>query len=107
MGLFGLREEKTDKDVQQERLYAARNAYDDRRTAFRDVGDTIELDCLEGQSWLPYAGVQLPVDTNTYVQFPEVNSNYRCVRLRIDRMLSRCFRRSTLMIFLNLRPLTD
>lgn len=84
MGLFGLREEKTDKDVQQERLYAARNAYDDRRTAFRDVGDTIELDCLEGQSWLPYAGVQLPVDTNTYVQFPEVNSNYRCVRLRID-----------------------
>lgn len=55
MGLFGLREEKTDKDVQQEQLYAARNAYDDRRTAFRDVGDTIELDCLDGQSWLLYA----------------------------------------------------
>ena len=73
MGLFGLREEKTDKDVQQEQLYAARNAYDDRRTAFRDVGDTIELDCLEGLSWLIYKCVRLRIDSDAFVLFPEVN----------------------------------
>lgn len=73
MGLFGLREEKTDKDVQQEQLYAARNAYDDRRTAFRDVGDTIELDCLDGQPWLPYKCVRLRIDSDAFVLFPEVN----------------------------------
>lgn len=73
MGLFGLREEKIDKDVQQEQLYAARNAYDDRRTAFRDVGDTIELDCLDGLSWLLYKCVRLRIDSDAFVLFPEVN----------------------------------
>lgn len=81
MGLFGMREDK--QDPQKERLYTARNAYDDRRTAFRDVGDTIELDCLEGQEGLAYAREHMDVG-GVHVQFPEATTDYTCVRLRID-----------------------
>ena len=74
MALFGLRADKTLENQQQDRLYAARNAYDERRTHFCDAGKTLEVECQSGQDWLPAAHLRLRIDAEAFVLFPEVNA---------------------------------
>ena len=53
MALFGLREDKTPAEMQEELLRQARKGYDARRKAFCDAGDTLEMVCQQGQIGCP------------------------------------------------------
>lgn len=74
MGLFGLRDDRREQDPQLERLYEARNAYDERRNTFRGLGETLEVTCKSGQDWLTNTRLRLRIDEDDFVLFPEVNA---------------------------------
>lgn len=86
MGLFGLREDKIPADMQRERLHQARKAYDDRRKAFCDAGDTLEMVCQQGQDWLHMSRLRLRIDADAFVVFPEVNTYDLTDAAQLDQM---------------------
>lgn len=95
MGLFGLRDDPREQDPQLERLYEARNAYDDRRNTFRGLGETLEVTCRTGQDWLHHARLRLRVDEDCFVIFPEVNAYDISDPEELDRLTEIKLPRST------------
>ena len=86
MALFGLREDKTPAEMQEELLPQARKGYDARRKAFCDAGDTLEMVCQQGQDWLPMSHLRLRIDVDAFVLFPEVNTYDLTDAAQLDRM---------------------